>query len=122
MKLVVNSALGAAIVGLGEAIALGDALGLDRGSVLDVLEASSLGAAARSKRESVETGSYPPRFKLGLALKDLGLVTEAAEAAGRELRLAEACRDWLRRAAEAGGADLDYSAVVATITGDPARG
>jgi 3-hydroxyisobutyrate dehydrogenase-like beta-hydroxyacid dehydrogenase len=118
MKLVVNSTLGAAITAVGEAIALADALGLDRGITLDVLAGSQLGAALSAKRESIETGSYPPRFKLSLAAKDLRLVTDAAAKIGRELPVANAARGWLERALEAGAGDLDYSVVVATIAGE----
>jgi 3-hydroxyisobutyrate dehydrogenase-like beta-hydroxyacid dehydrogenase len=125
MKLVVNSTLGAAITAVGEAIALADALGLDRGITLDVLSGSQLGAAVSAKRESIESGSYPPRFKLSLAAKDLRLVTDAAARIGRELPVASAARGWLEQALEAGAGDLDYSAVVATIVGeqiDPVAG
>lgn len=118
MKLVANSTLGAAIAGAAEAIALGDALGLDRARVLDMLAESPLGAVIRPKRENIEAGEYPPRFKLRLALKDLRLVTEAAAGAGRELRVAEASRDWLQDAADDGRGDQDYTAVIATITED----
>jgi 3-hydroxyisobutyrate dehydrogenase-like beta-hydroxyacid dehydrogenase len=117
MKLVVNSTLGAAISGAGEAIALGDALGLDRDAMLDVLSETPLGAVIRSKREDVESGSYPPRFKLSLARKDLQLVADAAAASGLDLKVAAASREWLEEAAEAGLGDLDYSAVIAQIIG-----
>ena len=50
------------------------------------------------------------------------LVTEAAEAAGLDLKGAEAARGWLEAAEREGAGALDYSAVVATITGHPARG
>jgi 3-hydroxyisobutyrate dehydrogenase-like beta-hydroxyacid dehydrogenase len=118
MKLVVNCTLGAAITAVGEAIALADVLGLDRGATLDVLSGSQLGPAVHSKRESIETGSYPPRFKLSLAAKDLRLVADAAASAGRDLPVATAARTWLERALAAGAGDMDYSAVVATIVGE----
>jgi 3-hydroxyisobutyrate dehydrogenase-like beta-hydroxyacid dehydrogenase len=121
MKLVANSTLGAAIAAAGEAIALGDALGLDREVVLDVLTGTALGNVVEGKRDAFVTGSYPARFKLSLAFKDLRLVTEAGEASGRELPLAAAARDWFARADEAGSGGLDYSAVVATIIGERAR-
>jgi 3-hydroxyisobutyrate dehydrogenase-like beta-hydroxyacid dehydrogenase len=75
MKLVVNTTLTASIVALGEALALGHALGLDQRSMLDVLADSSVGPtvrakrAKRAKRANVETGRYPPSFKLSLAAK-----------------------------------------------------
>ncbi|HEX6230647.1 MAG TPA: NAD(P)-dependent oxidoreductase [Actinomycetota bacterium] len=116
-KLVVNSALGATIAAFGEAIALGEGLGIDRGTLLDVLADSAVGPMAESKRANVESDSYPPRFKLGLALKDLRLVAEAARRAGRELKVAPASRAWFEEAARAGASDQDYAAVVRTIVG-----
>ena len=121
MKLVVNLALGAAIVVLGEALALGESLGLEPGALLDVLADSPIGPAVRAKRTNVEAGRYPPNFKLGLAAKDLRLVMDTADAAGQDLRLARAARAWLDEAARRGASDLDYSAVVATILGKDAR-
>src|SRR5205823_14376182 len=42
-----------------------------------------------------QSDTYPPSFKLSLALKDMRLVTEAAIGAGRDLKLAAASRAWL---------------------------
>lgn len=115
MKLVANSTIGAAIAGVGEALALGATLGLARNQLLDVLEETPLGAALKPKRSYIESGSYPASFKLELARKDLHLVADAAERRGRELKVAVAARDWFDRAADAGAGEEDYSAVVATI-------
>ena len=112
-KLVANLTLGVAITAVGEALALGGTLGLDRATVLDVLAATPIGATAMSKRPNIEAGTYPPSFKLRHALKDLRLVAETAD--GKKLELTAAARDWLERAADDGAADLDISAVVATI-------
>jgi 3-hydroxyisobutyrate dehydrogenase-like beta-hydroxyacid dehydrogenase len=115
MKLVVNSTLGAAISGVGEALALGNVLGLDRALLFDVLEETPLGGTAKGKRSNIESGTYPANFKLGLALKDLGLVTAAAAQRGRDLKVASAARAWFEQAVDAGVGDLDYSAVIETI-------
>jgi len=115
MKLVANLVLGAAIVTLGEALALGESLELQRNTVLDVLVDSPIGPIVKTKRANVESGRYAPSFKLRHAEKDLRLVTEAAAARGRDLKQAQANRAWLDEAAEHGAADLDFSAVVATI-------
>jgi 3-hydroxyisobutyrate dehydrogenase-like beta-hydroxyacid dehydrogenase len=120
-KVVNNSTLGAAIAAFGEALALGDALGLDRSALLDVLADSPIGTTVRAKRANVESGSYPPNFKLSLALKDLRLVDQLAKGTGRPLGVAAASRDWLERAATSGAGDLDYSAVIATITDERRR-
>jgi 3-hydroxyisobutyrate dehydrogenase-like beta-hydroxyacid dehydrogenase len=114
-KMVINLTLGVAITALGEALALGDTLGLDRATLLDTLADSPIGPTVRGKRANIESGSYPPSFKLRLALKDLRLVTETPARRGRELTLAAASRRWLEQADQAGAGDLDYSAVVATI-------
>ncbi len=117
MKLVANSVLGTLMTGLAEALALADALGLDQPVVLDLLAESPIGATVRSKRDNIESGSYPPNFKLSLAAKDLGLVDQAAVDTGLELRLAPAARSWLEQAEQAGLGDADYSAVIAAVRG-----
>lgn len=122
MKLVANSTLGVLMCGLAEALALADALGLDESAVLDILAESPIGVTAKSKRTKVESGVYEANFTLALAAKDMGLVTAAAEAAGLDLRLAPAAREWLQRATAAGLGDLDYSAVIADVRGRPASG
>jgi 3-hydroxyisobutyrate dehydrogenase-like beta-hydroxyacid dehydrogenase len=121
MKLVANSTLGAMMTALGEALALAQGLGLDRDAVLDILAGAPIGTTVRSKRQLIDSGRYPPRFRLALAAKDLRLVTEAAREAGLELRLAQAARAWLEAARDAGLGELDYSAVTAHIRGAPAE-
>ena len=121
MKLAVNSTLGALMTALGEALALADRLGLDQEDVFDVLVGSPIGITARSKRSRVMGGRYPPNFKLRLAVKDMDLVHETATRLGLELRVAEAARSWFHDAAAKGLGEMDYSAVVALITGGPAE-
>ncbi|SRR6266545_2632808 len=99
--------------------AVGD---LERSALLDVLADSPIGSIVRAKRANVESGRYPPTFKVSLALKDLRLVNEVAERAGRHLGVAAASRAWFERAAVAGAGDLDFSAMIATITGDGGAG
>ncbi|MDP8993167.1 MAG: NAD(P)-dependent oxidoreductase [Actinomycetota bacterium] len=122
MKLVVNSALGTLMTGLGEALALADALGLEESQVLDILAESPIGATAKSKRDNIERAEYSPNFKLSLAVKDLGLVLRAAAGGGLELRLADAAQAWMKDAEAAGLGALDYSAVIAHIRGREAHG
>jgi 3-hydroxyisobutyrate dehydrogenase-like beta-hydroxyacid dehydrogenase len=114
-KLVANTTLVGTIGVLGEALALAEGLGLPREKAFEVLAATPLGAQAERRRESVESGEYPPRFALYLARKDAELVAAAAREAGVDLRLTEAARSWLAEAEEAGLGDRDYSAVLARI-------
>jgi 3-hydroxyisobutyrate dehydrogenase len=121
MKLVVNSTLGAVMSGIGEALALADALGLDEEATLNVLADSVVGTGVTRARPRIESGMFPPRFKLSLAQKDLGLVNDAAGEAGLQLRVASAAREWFRSAEQRGLGELDYTAVVAHIRGRQAR-
>ena len=116
-KLVVNSTLFGAIGVLGEALALADALGLSREAAYEVLAASPVAAQVERRRAQIEAGEYSPRFSLALALKDAGLVSEAAARHGVDLRLATAALTWLAEADEAGLSDRDYSVVLARILG-----
>lgn len=111
-KVVVNLTLGVAMAALGEALALGDTFGLDRTTLLDILAESPIGPTVRAKRANIESGTYPPNFKLSLALKDLYLVTESADQA---LPIAEATLGWLEQATHDSATDPDFSAVVETI-------
>jgi len=112
IKLVLNSTLGAIIVGTGEALVIGDALGLDRTAVLDALENSYLGAMVKMKREVLDAREFPAQFKVSLAAKDLRL---AEDAAGRPLPGVAAARAAFDGAESAGRGDEDFSAVVDQI-------
>jgi 3-hydroxyisobutyrate dehydrogenase-like beta-hydroxyacid dehydrogenase len=115
MKLVANSVLGVLMTGLGEAISLGLAMGLEEEAILDVLSDSPIGKTASSKRDKIASGVYDSNFRLGLAVKDLKLVCSMAEHKNVDLKLGRAARSWFQVAEENGSSDLDYSAVVAAI-------
>jgi HAD superfamily hydrolase (TIGR01450 family) len=116
-KLVANAVQFGTVAMLGEALALARGLGLSTAATCDVLSATPLAAQAARRREAIETHSYPPRFRLGLARKDATLIQEAAAGAGVALRLAPAGGAWLAEAEAAGLGDHDYTAVLATILG-----
>jgi 3-hydroxyisobutyrate dehydrogenase-like beta-hydroxyacid dehydrogenase len=112
-KLVANSTLVGVIGVLGEALAVARALDLSDQVAFDVLATTALAAQAERRRDSVESGEYPPRFALSLAKKDADLILEAAPNA--DLRLTQAAQTWLADAERAGRGDQDYSAVLAEI-------
>lgn len=108
-KLVANTTLIGVIGVLGEAIALGDALGLGRERTFEILGTTALAEQAARRRPALESHEYPPRFPLRLARKDADLIAEQ----GLDLRVIEAAASWL---AEAGDGEQDYSAVLERIT------
>jgi 3-hydroxyisobutyrate dehydrogenase-like beta-hydroxyacid dehydrogenase len=114
-KLVANSTLVGVAGLLGEALALGTALGLPAEVAFDVLEATPLGEQAKRRRPAFESGEYPPRFSLSLAHKDADLILDAAAQRELDLRLATAAREWLADAERSGRGADDYSAVLAEI-------
>ena len=114
-KLVANTTLVGVIGLLGEALALGEGLGLTRKVVFEVLATTALAQQAERRRQAVEAGDYPPRFALYLARKDADLIVEAAAKAGVDVRLVTAARSWLADAEAAGLGAQDYSAVLAQI-------
>jgi 3-hydroxyisobutyrate dehydrogenase-like beta-hydroxyacid dehydrogenase len=114
-KLVANSTLVGVLGVLGEALALGIALGLPVEVAFDVLEATPLGEQAKRRRSAFESGEYPRRFPVSLGRKDADLMIEAASQHGLELRLARGAQAWLADAERAGRGDDDYSAVLAEI-------
>lgn len=114
-KLVANTTLVGVIGILGEALALGERLGLSRDAAFEVLDKTALAGQAQRRRSAVESGEYPPRFALYLARKDADLILEAAAKTGLELRLTKAADEWLAEAENAGLGDKDYSAVLARI-------
>jgi 3-hydroxyisobutyrate dehydrogenase/2-hydroxy-3-oxopropionate reductase len=113
-KLMANTVLFGVLGVLGEALALGEGLGLSRAVAFDVLATTPLAAQAERRRAAIESGTYPARFSLSLARKDADLILEAAATAGTDLRIGAAARAWLAEAGGA-GADPDYSAVLARI-------
>jgi 3-hydroxyisobutyrate dehydrogenase-like beta-hydroxyacid dehydrogenase len=121
-KLVANSTLVGVAGLLGEALALGTALGLPAEVAFDVLEATPLGEQAKRRRPAFESGEYPPRFSLSLAHKDADLILDAAAQRELDLRLATAAREWLADAERSGRGADDYSAVLAEIVSRAPRG
>ncbi len=112
-KLVANSTLLGALGVLGEALALGQKLGLTTDATFEVLSATPLAAQAERRREAFESGEYPRRFALALGLKDAELITAAAD--GLELKVAAAVREWFAEAVEKGAGEDDYSSILAHI-------
>lgn len=118
-KLVANSTLLGVLCLLGEAVALGEALGLETDVVFHVLAGTPLAQQAERRRAAIEGGQFERRFALALAEKDGALVTDAAREEALELRMAKSAHEYFEEAAGADWADVDYSAILAFITDRP---
>jgi 3-hydroxyisobutyrate dehydrogenase-like beta-hydroxyacid dehydrogenase len=115
LKLAVNLSLLGVATSLGEAMALATSLGVERTVATDIISGSPWGALLRSRRGMIESGAFPPQLRMGLAVKDLRLIREAAEAAGVEVPVGRAALAWLESAQRRFGPDVDFAAVIAEI-------
>ena len=115
LKLVVNAWLAALLAGLAEAIVLAEGIGVEPREFLAAIEGGPLGSGyAAVKGPMMIDRTYPAAFPLHLLLKDVDLVSDAAAAAGVELRLPAAIRSLLADVADSHGDD-DMSAIVEAL-------
>jgi 3-hydroxyisobutyrate dehydrogenase len=111
------------MVGISEAFVLAEKLGLDHQALFDVASTSSGQCWALTNHcpvpgpvpTSAANRDYKPGFATALMLKDLTLARDAAESVGADTALGRHARDVFAAFAEAGGAELDYSAVIQAV-------
>lgn len=110
-KLLANLALAVSAQGLREALALGDACGIDPAQTLDMLDATGLAFIAGMKGPFVrgERDSAEADFTVDAIAKDTGLMLETAE---EDLPAVRAARESLAEQQRAGRGGLDFSAIL----------
>ncbi|TYB63849.1 3-hydroxyisobutyrate dehydrogenase [Nonomuraea sp. PA05] len=111
MKIAVMSALVPAQVLLAETFAYGEAHGVDRNALIDVLSGTPLGTLA----ERLRVPSAETRYSLAHATKDLGL------GAWQGATMATAARARMRQAQAAGLGERDLTAIAEHVGGDQER-
>jgi 2-hydroxy-3-oxopropionate reductase len=109
-------AIGGALSGVSEAIALAKKAGVDAGRVRQAL----LGGFAASRvlevhGERMLTGNYKPGFRTKLYQKDLRLANEAAAAHGVAVPGTANVTQLVNALVASGGGDLDYAAIATVI-------
>ena len=109
VKLAVNNWVLALTNAVGESLALSEALGVDPQRFLEALDGSPTGSPyAQIKGKAILNNDFTPSFGLDGAHKDATLINEAA--GDLKLDLAQAAKERLRRASEAGHGDDDMAA------------
>ena len=112
VKLAVNLVLGGLAELMAEALVLGEASGVSRAALLEVMGASAAGAPfVKYKTDALLRDDYSATFTTALMEKDLDLILDAAESASVDLPVANELKTVLRGAIEAGYGDDDFMAL-----------
>lgn len=112
VKLAINLMIAVLAQVMSEALVLGEAAGVSRAALLEVMGSSAAGAPfVKYKSEPLLRDDFSATFTTALMEKDIDLVLDAADEAGVELPLAREMRGHLRAAIEAGYADDDFIAL-----------
>jgi 3-hydroxyisobutyrate dehydrogenase len=122
MKLVNNFMAGVQAAALAEALAMIDAVGLDRDAAFSVLSNGAPGSPlVKTVGPRMVARDYDVNFALALMRKDLAYAIDEAATHGVTLSIASTARGLYDRAVEAGLGDVDFSAVVESIRGTARR-
>ena len=113
LKLAINLLLDGSLGLLGEAVALGDAAGVERQVLMECVNASVIGSTFTGyKTEPIVSRDFTPAASVDLVRKDLGLVAGLAECLGLELPLLDLVDAEFARAQELGHGRDDMAVVV----------
>ncbi|GGL36164.1 3-hydroxyisobutyrate dehydrogenase [Nocardia jinanensis] len=123
-KICNNMLLGISMVGLSEALVLGEKLGLSHQAFFDVVSTASGQSWALTTYcpvpgpvpTSPANNDYKPGFATALMNKDLGLAVEALRANGVEGRIGQLAAEIYREFNEGSG-DRDFSAIITDVRG-----
>lgn len=116
MKIINNLALGAFMTTLAESLTYGEACGIDRRMVLDILAAGAGNSAVlNAKKTKLLEDNYAPHFSVDAIYKDLDYLQDLARELKRPLFLGSAAREIFAIARARGMEDQDFSAVAEVL-------
>ncbi len=111
LKLVLNTWLLSLTEAVAETVAYAESLDVDPRAFLSTIEGGPLDSAyAQMKGAAMIERSFDPSFALSMALKDAGLVLEAAERHDQAMPLTEVVQRQMAAAVDAGHGDEDMAA------------
>ena len=112
VKLALQVMIGGTAELLSEALVLGEAGGVGRETLLEVMGSSAVGSPfVKYKTGPLLADDYSATFTTSMMKKDLGLVLAFADSTGASLPLTSELESLLDDAIEAGYADLDFMAL-----------
>ena len=124
-KICNNMVLGISMIGVCEAFALADRMGLDRKAMFDVVSTSSGSCWSINTYcpvpgvgpQSPADNDYAPGFAAALMLKDLRLAREAATSTGARTPLGSHAAEIYEAFVAEGHGGKDFSAVILALSG-----
>ena len=122
MKLALNLIVAGTAELLAESLRLGEAHGLRRDQMLEVIAGSAVGSPfVKYKTAPLVSGDYTSTFSTALMLKDLNLVQSAASLLDGQLPVAETVRRQLEACCASGFGELDFMSLLLLLErdGDP---
>jgi 3-hydroxyisobutyrate dehydrogenase-like beta-hydroxyacid dehydrogenase len=112
VKLAINLMIGGLAQLMSEALVLGEAAGVSREALLEVMGSSAAGAPfVKYKTEPLLRDDYSATFTTSLMEKDIDLILDAADEIRVELPVARELKGLVRAAIEAGYGDDDFIAL-----------
>ncbi|MFW6690511.1 NAD(P)-dependent oxidoreductase [Streptomyces sp. MAR4 CNX-425] len=123
LKLACNAWVASVTAASAQSLALAGALGLDPNLFLAAIDGSPTDCRyAHVKGAAMLAGSYEPQFALDGALKDIGLIDDAARGAGVDTTLLDALEALFGQASRAGHGGEDMGAVYTSFGGAEGAG
>jgi 3-hydroxyisobutyrate dehydrogenase len=117
VKLIESMVLGSFMVTLGEALGLGEAVGMPRARVLDILAAGAGNSALMTaKKRKLEKEDFSPELASTTLHKDLRYLEELAASLRWSSIQSRSTTDLFARAISGGEGGLDFSAICKAIT------
>ena len=118
VKLAINLMIAGLAQLISEALVFGEAAGVPRKALLEVMGSSAVGAPfVKYKTEPLLQDDYSATFTTALMEKDIDLALDAAEQEGVHLPLAREMKSLLRATIEAGYGEDDFIALFAHLRG-----
>jgi 3-hydroxyisobutyrate dehydrogenase len=118
MKLINNLVLGSFMATLGEAVAFGEAVGLDKARVLELLAAGAGSSGVlTAKRQKLLDEDFSPHFSVSLVYKDLHYMQDLARSLGRPDFMGSLAKELYALAFLDGLENQDISVIYAVLKG-----
>ena len=112
MKLINNLILGSFMATIAEAVVFGEAVGLDKGKILDIFAAGAGNSMVlNAKREKLIKEDFSTHFSSALIYKDLHYLQDLAKTLRRPLFTGSAVKELFGMTLSEGIDDLDFSGV-----------